>query len=324
MTTSVVLCTYNGARFLPAQWASVLAQSRLPDEIVVHDDASTDATPTLLEHLAADARARGIVVKLCGNEHNVGYVANFQAALQEASGDVVILCDQDDVWHPRKLGSQLAAFERRPNLLLLCSDARRTGEDGSDLGPSLFDVLRLTRAEQRRIHAGRGFEVLLRRSMATGATVALRRTLLATALPVPPGWVHDEWLAIIAAALDGFDCLDFALVDYRQHTQNQIGMPRRGLRDRVAGLLDPRAATIDRLVARDEWLLRRLEQLEGNVPVAWRHAAQRKLAHLRARQAISGAPWSRLGPVLRESVNGRYRRFGSGWRSGLRDLVRRR
>ena len=58
LTTSVVLCTWNGARFLPAQWASVLKQSRLPDEIVVRDDASTDGTPELLADLAAEARQK--------------------------------------------------------------------------------------------------------------------------------------------------------------------------------------------------------------------------------------------------------------------------
>lgn len=323
-TTSVVLCTYNGARYLPAQWASVLAQSRLPDEIVVRDDASTDATAALLDQLAADARARGVAVKLIRGEHNLGYVANFQAALQEASGEVLFLCDQDDIWHPHKLATQLAAFERRPALLLLCTDARRVDAAGNNLRGSLFNTLRVTAAEWRCIRGGRGFEVLLRRNMATGATIALRRSLMADARPFPVGWVHDEWLAIIAAAMGGFDGLEFALIDYRQHPGNQLGMPHRNRWQRLKDLLNPPATDMDALIAREGRLLARLAQLGKRAPATATAQAREKLAHLEARRAATGAPWSRLGPVLREALYGRYRRFGAGWRTAVRDVIRRR
>lgn len=324
ITTSVVLCTYNGMRHLSAQWASVLAQSRLPDEIVVRDDASTDDTPALLARLAAEAKARGIAVRCIRGECNLGYVANFEAALMAASGDVLLLCDQDDVWHVDKLATLLAEFEQRPNLLLLCSDARRIDADGNVLHRSLFDVLKVSRAELRGMHAGQGFQVLLRRSLATGATVALRRTLLADALPFPEGWVHDEWLAVVAAALGGFDCVERMLVDYRQHEGNQIGMPDRGLQKKWQDLRNPRADLIDMLIARGEHLVQRLRQTSGKIPSAYIESADEKLAHLRVRQSIGGAPWMRMGFVLRETLGGGYRRYGSGWRSALRDLVRRR
>lgn len=324
ITTSVVLCTYNGARFLGAQWASVLAQSCRVDEIVVHDDASTDATPALLDELAADARARGIAVKVIRGEHNVGYVANFQAALQQASGEVLFLCDQDDVWHPHKVATQCAEFEQRPALRLLCTDARRIDAAGRDLGRSLFAILRLTRAELRGVHAGDGFKVLLRRSMATGATVALRRSLLADVLPIAPDWVHDEWLAIIAAALGGFDVLECAPIDYRQHPGNQLGMPQRSRWQRLKGLLNPSTIDIDELISREKQLLAQLAQLRERVPATAIAQTRGKLAHLDVRRTATGAPWSRLGPVLREALNGRYHRFGSGWRAAVRDLLRRR
>lgn len=323
MSTSVVLCTYNGARFLGAQWKSLLAQSRLPDEIVVRDDASTDATPGLLASLAGEAEARGVSVRCVRGEHNVGYVANFEEALRCASGDILFLCDQDDVWHSGKLAALIARFESRAGLLLLCGDARRIDAAGSGLSRTLFDVLRVTRGELRRIHAGGGFGVLLRRSLATGATVALRRELLADALPFPAGWVHDEWLAIIAAALGGFDCIEGCLIDYRQHGENQIGMPDRDLAAKWRDLVKPRAALISMLMARDQALVERLSALGDRVSAADRGRMAEKLRHLHARQAMHGKPWKRAGAVLRESASGRYRRYGSGWRSGLRDLLRR-
>lgn len=322
LSTSVVLCTCNGARFLEAQWDSLLAQSRLPGEIIVRDDGSDDGTWVLLDTLSAHAAARGVRVRLTRNERNLGFVANFEAALRDASGDVLFLCDQDDVWHAEKLATLVAEFERRTGLLLLCTDARRIGDGGEVLPRSLFEVLKVSRTELRRIHAGQGFSVLLRRSLATGATVALRRTLLADALPFPAGWVHDEWLAIVAGALEGFDCIEQPLIDYRQHASNQIGMPERDLAAKWRDLVKPRAALIDMLLARDESLRQRLSALGSRVPDAGHERLAEKLRHLHARSEIRERSLRRFGTVLREMASGRYRRHGTGWRSALRDLLR--
>lgn len=323
LTTSIALCTFNGARFLEAQWESLLAQSRRPDEIVVRDDGSTDGTPELLERLRGRTESMGVRVNIAYNARNLGYVQNFSGALQAASGDIVFLCDQDDVWRPEKLARQVAAFEQVPALLLLCTDARRVGPDGADLGRSLFDVLAVTRAELRCIHGGRGFAVLARRSMATGATVAMRRSLLAAALPVPRGWVHDEWLAATAAALDGFDCLEEALIDYRQHPDNQIGMPERGWRDKWRDLLRARAGLLDALIARSESLDAWLDARRGPQTQHWHDELAQELLHWRWRRRLTGAPWRRAAPIVRELLSGRYNRYGTGWRSALRDLLRR-
>lgn len=322
LTTSVVLCTFNGARFLQAQWDSVLAQSRLPDEIVVRDDASTDATCAMLDGLSRTAKDCGIRVRLTRNAANLGYVANFEAALADAAGDVLLLCDQDDVWRADKLETLVAAFVRQPATLLLCSDARRIDAAGAGLPRSLFDVLKVSKAELRRIHAGEGFGVLLRRSLATGATIALRRSFLADALPVGSGWVHDEWLAIMAAARGGFECIEEPLIDYRQHADNQLGMPERDLAAKWRDLVKPQATLIDALIARDEVLRERLLMLGSSVAADRIARAVDKLRHLRVRRALHGPLWARAASVIRESAAGRYRRYGSGWHMALRDLLR--
>src|SRR6185437_1888099 len=222
-----------------------------------------------------------------------------------------------DVWHASKLATQMHEFDCRPELRFLCSDARRVDAAGVGLRRSLFDVLKVTSSEFRRIHASRGFEVLLRRSLATGATVALRRSLAIEAMPFAPGWVHDEWLAILAAARDGFDCLEEALIDYRQHDANQIGMPDRNLRQKWNDLVDPRAAKVDALVRRSEVLLQRRRDMPGVKPDYLEMALQKR-EHLRIRQRFRGPPWRRARGVVRESLGGRYRLYSSGWRSALR------
>ncbi|MGH8163306.1 MAG: glycosyltransferase family 2 protein, partial [Rhodanobacteraceae bacterium] len=234
MSASVVLCTFNGVRFLPALWDNLLAQTRLPDEIVVRDDASRDGTWEKLQSLRVAAVARGIDVSLARNPENLGYAKNFETALADASGDILFLCDQDDLWHPGKLSTMLARFEQCPRLTLLHADARLIDAAGNDMRCTLFRALEVTRKETDRIHRGGAFDVLLRRNLATGATLALRRALLADAMPFPDEWVHDEWLAIIAASLGEVDCLETPLMDYRQHGGNQIGAQRRNLADKWA------------------------------------------------------------------------------------------
>ncbi|MEO6969118.1 MAG: glycosyltransferase family 2 protein [Rhodanobacteraceae bacterium] len=321
MSASVVLCTYNGIRFLPALWDSLLAQTRLPAEIVVRDDASRDGTWDLLASLREAAIARGIGVSLARNPGNLGYAKNFEAALGDASSDILFLCDQDDVWHRAKLAAMLAPFERRPRLGLLHADARLIDADGKDLRCTLFRALEASREEIAGIHRGRAFEVLLRRNLATGATLALRRALLADALPFPGDWVHDEWLAIIAAAIGEVDCLETPLMDYRQHGGNQIGAQRRNLADKWARAAEPRIAYLEWMIRRGNALLQRLQWLGARVPAAHVDNVRGKLAHLELRLGLPAARTRRLWPVLRETLTGRYARYSMGLRAVAYDLL---
>jgi glycosyltransferase involved in cell wall biosynthesis len=322
LTASVVLCTYNGERWLPELWQSLLAQARLPDEIVARDDASTDGTFALLESLRGQASARGIRVTLARNERNLGFVGNFEAALADATGDIMFLCDQDDLWHPRKIALMLEQFGQRPNLLLLHSDARLVDEAGGDMHCGLFEALEATRRERALIHSGRAFEALLRRNLATGATLAFRRSLLEQVAPFPPEWVHDEWLAIIAAAVGEVDCLEQPLIDYRQHGGNQIGARKRSFADKIARIGQARTPFLQGLELRMGILLRHFEtRLGAQVPANRIEAIRHKREHLRARLALPPSRLHRPLPILREIATGRYSRYSTGPRAILLDLV---
>ncbi len=97
---SVALCTYNGERFLPQQLASMAKQTRLPDELVVCDDRSTDRTMALVREFAASSP---YPVRIFENEHNLGFAANFERAIRLCEGDLIALSDQDDIWYPIRL-----------------------------------------------------------------------------------------------------------------------------------------------------------------------------------------------------------------------------
>jgi glycosyltransferase involved in cell wall biosynthesis len=323
LTASVVLCTYNGERYLQQQLDSLLAQSRLPEQIVAVDDGSTDRTWEILEAFAKQARGRGITVDAQRNPNNLGYVRNFETALQRAGTDMIFVCDQDDIWDPEKLAIMHERFMADPDLLLLHSDARLVDASLRDLGCSLFDALELGPDELRREHEGCGFDVLLRRSIVTGATLAFRRNLLAVAVPFGDGWIHDEWLAIMASAIGKIDVVERKLIDYRQHNANQLGMRRRTLDVKVREIALSRAQLLRNDARRMESLLERLLLLPVAVAKHIPARVQDKLEHTRVRMHITDiARIKRISPILKEAASGRYRRYGAGIRSVLRDLLR--
>ena len=317
------MCTFDGAAYLQPQLDSLLAQTRLPDEIVISDDGSTDATMKTLEAFAVAGGNRGIDVRVSRHASNIGFVQNFSSALRRATGEVVFLCDQDDVWRHDKLALMAARFTDDPELLLLHSDARLVNAAGESLDCSMFDALQMTAAEKHAIHAGRAFEVVMRRSFVTGATAALRRDVIAMALPIAPDWIHDEWLTAVASAAGKVDFIDAPLIDYRQHGSNQIGARRRTLAMKWHDLILPRGtflAAEARRLQRLENFLAQARFFDGAVRAA---QVARKRVHFERRVAISQLPrHRRLLPVLREARTGDYRCYGTGMRSMLRDLLR--
>jgi glycosyltransferase involved in cell wall biosynthesis len=324
MRLSIVLCTYNGERFLREQLDSYLAQTRLPDEIVIADDASTDATWPMLEAFAGRARERGIAILASRNPRNLGYVRNFSEALPRAGGDLLFLSDQDDVWHPEKLQRMAGEFERRPQLGLLHTDARLIDADGADLGCSLFAALELTAAEIDAEHRGDAFHVLLRRNTATGATLALRRGLLPSPMRVPPRWIHDEWLAMAVACRAQVDCLEWASIDYRQHGGNQIGATPRTLAQKLAGSGRPGKREYMRRVAGGMREL--LAHAQGgmlDMSEARVRDLQARIAHAELRASLEPRFWKRWPQVAMEVRSGRYRAYSAGLRSIASDLLGR-
>lgn len=322
LSCTVVLCTYNGERFLDAQLDSLLAQTRLPDQIVVGDDASSDATWDIVGRFAALAREKGVEIVLSRQARNVGFVRNFSDSLTAASGDVVFFCDQDDVWFVDKVAFAMARFESEQALLFMCSDARLIDARGEDMGIGLFEALQLTAGERGALRGGNAFDVLLRRSMATGATVAFRHGLIERALPVGKGWIHDEWFAMVAAAIGLLEVIERPLIGYRQHGGNQIGVRRRTVIDKWRELRKPRRAEFEAEVHRMDVLEQRLSELGCSEPYVQRVRA--RWEHFERRVAIGRySPITRVKPIMREMRYGNYRRFGTGVRSMLRDLVRR-
>lgn len=321
---SVALCTHNGEQFITEQLASILEQSRPPAEIVLSDDASSDSTVQQARN-AFDAFSRRnpksqIVFTIVRNPSPLGVAMNFERAIARCRSGLVALSDQDDRWVPDKLERMSAVFARRPELLLVGSDAALVDEQGRGVGTTLFEALEMPGSILRDIHDGQAFEALLRRNFVTGATVVLRRELAELATPFPPGWLHDEWLAIVAAATGEIDLIPWPLIDYRQHERNQVGATRLSALGKVRRVLEPGVERNQRLLQRAMSLLDRFEVMEA-VPRERVEAVRDKLQHERVRHDLRPHRLSRIRSVVSELRSGRYARFGRGLPDAVRDLL---
>jgi hypothetical protein len=297
---------------------SILNQQPPPVELVVGDDASTDDTLAIVERVVADS---GVAVRLRMQRRAepLGVVGNFAATIEACTGDLVALSDQDDVWAPGKLAALVDRFAADPDLLLVHTDARLVDAAGAPLGLRLLEALEATPAERAGLEHGDAFGVLLRRNLVTGATVVFRRWLAASATPFPADWVHDEWLAVLAAALGRLRLDPEPRIDYRQHGSNEIGARRPTMTDRLAKLREPRVERAERLVGRSRLLVARLEELRA--PEARIAAARGKLDHETRRSRLPRVRLARIPGVVAGAARGRYARYSRGGIDILRDLV---
>lgn len=322
-TVSVALCTHNGAHYVAEQVRSICVQHEcLPLEIVLSDDASSDATVAVVrETLAECGMAQRVALTVFENRPALGVVRNFQQAVSACRGELIALCDQDDVWHAGRLARMAAEFVARPDLLLLHSDAQLVDGQLRPLGQTLFQGLEARPDEIAGIRRGEALAVLMHRNLVTGATTIFRRRLLEVALPFPVEWVHDEWLAALAAATGAMDVIDAPLIDYRQHGGNQIGAGRMTLSQKVRKAVAPRGDKHARRVHRMRLLQQRLDSLGAAVPASAHELIAGKLAHLQFRAALPAARPLRWWPVLRHALQGRYKHYDRGWQAVMQDLL---
>jgi glycosyltransferase involved in cell wall biosynthesis len=315
---SVALCTHNGAKFLQAQLASIAAQTRPPDELVISDDDSSDGTNTIVEAFAGKAP---FAVRRLHNRPALGIAQNFARAVGECRGEVIFLCDQDDIWQPVKIQTMIAALAAQPDKTAAFSDLDIFDVNGQEALKTQWQLLGLDDAQLDVLEGPRAWEPLLRFSLVTGSALALRSSLRDRVLPVPPGWLHDEWIAFWAAARGELLPVRQALTSYRRHDLQHVGPATSGLwaQYRYAKRQMNRSY-FARLVMRAQALSTYATRLEpDNARLC--AALREYVAHLNRRLELRASQPRRVGIVAKEFLRGNYSRFGYGWKSAAQDLL---
>jgi len=311
---SIALCTYNGAQYLPAQLESFRAQSRLPDELIVCDDGSSDDTETIVIDFA---RSAPFPVVFHRQPVNVGSTRNFDDAIGRCTGEWIFLSDQDDYWFTNKMAVFAEAIKSRPDVRLIASDADVVDSQLQSRGYSLWSSLPFTPFMQGQFEGPYGARLMCWQNMITGATVALHASLVSLIRPIDSNSVHDAWIALLATATAPCGLIRAPLIHYRQHPGQQIGAEPLTFRRQLAMArrMDQRyfdrqasslAAACDRLSTagvplRDAGLL---ELLCDKEDFCQSRSAMRNSNRFR-----------RWAMVLCQALRGRYHRLDKGFKA---------
>lgn len=204
------MATYNGGQFIKEQIDSILAQEleegqRL--EIIVSDDNSTDDTIAIVEAYGDDR------IKIFRHEPHAPYrhynalmsaSKNFENAVMRASGDVIFLSDQDDVWYPHKIKTMLRHGVGGGKLLICSFDWMSV--DGRNLGSAIFTK-------------PAGWLSLLRRPSYYGFTMAADASLMRRVFPMPMLPQHDYYMTLIAKKAGKLEVIPDVLCAHRHYPQ---------------------------------------------------------------------------------------------------------
>lgn len=319
MKISIALATYNGAEHLLRQLDSFASQTKLPDELVVCDDCSSDDTLGILERFCQMAP---FAVRIFRNDANFGFTKNFEKALSKCSGDLIFLSDQDDIWFPNKIEFVTQVFLENADKLLVIHDGR------------LVDARLISHGATKlsQVAAAYGSPD----SVVMGALTAVRKELLAMALPIPDGMAgHDVWLHNIAGLLDARCVIDRELqmiVRHGSNTSSWIGSSVEKVTrwDLWNAEYQTSAATSysDRIlinVASQERLSNMLDREHSHsqkVVVKSLNHLRRELEALHFRELLVSSNWFQQKIMcFRIFLRGDYQYF-NGVRSFLRDIGR--
>ncbi len=331
MRISIALCTYNGERFLSDQLESFLAQTRLPDELVVCDDASSDSTLKILEDFATKAPFK---VRIFRNNKNLGSTLNFEKAIELCIADIIFLSDQDDIWLPKKIETIELEFIKSRSVGMVFSNAELIDENSRPLRKKLWDFYFPPRKRKKANKEGL-FRLLLEANVVTGATMAFRANFREAFLPIPkdlPNVIHDGWIAMCSCILAEVKFIEEALVKYRIHQGQQIGVADLRQKTTKIGYRKADFKTAIGFLEKDISRLKTLEDTLRRYPKLELSSDIRSLIeiliaekkenilHLENRLKLPNERVHRIVPIFQELLNGRYSKFSRGLLSAGKDF----
>lgn len=217
LKTSIVMCTYNGEKYIEEQLNSIINQTVIPDEIIIQDDCSTDNTEKIISKFMKENYKKTSII-FDKNEKNLGYFKNFEKAIKKAKNDIIFLSDQDDVWVNNKIEIILEQFYNNKNIGFVFSNAYLVNSKLEKLHQDFWKGKHFSDKVNKQL------KILLKQNVVTGATMAFKKEFSHLFLPFPEDGVHDYWISLVLVSnnIPGL-FIDKKLIYYRQHENNAIG-----------------------------------------------------------------------------------------------------
>ncbi len=224
---SVALATFNGEKYILKQLRSLLFQGRTIDEVIICDDASSDNTVNIIKDFIEQNRLSNWHLHV--NSENIGFLKNFKKAIENTTGDIIFLCDQDDIWNKTKVGAMVNRFESDERIKAIYSGFKFIDENDNIIrihkkimhSNNNLIKLRIEPFETVKID----FLTISSHNISPGCTLAFTREVKDIYLSKTKSiCVHDWELALIASFLDGLYFFNTPLTNYRLHSKNTIGL----------------------------------------------------------------------------------------------------
>lgn len=199
---SVCIATYNGSRYIKDQLDSILSQLSENDEIIISDDSSSDNTIDIIKSY----KDHRIILLENQKFHSPAY--NFENALNNANGDYIFLCDQDDIW----LSDKVESFLPLLNIYdLVVSDCKIVNADLEIINDSFFKTM----------NSGEGLWKNFIKNTYLGCCIAFRKEILSYIIPFPPNIaMHDIWIGLSVELFGNPFFFHKPTSLYRRHGEN--------------------------------------------------------------------------------------------------------
>lgn len=225
MKISLVMAVYNGERYLVEQLDSLRKQTKTIDEVIIVDDCSTDMSRDIINKYLHKYNLTNW--KYILNSTTLGYKKNFRKGICIASGDIIFLCDQDDVWHLDKV-EVMCGIMTDTKILTLASSFNFINANGDkfdikqEKGKSNNNLLQIdVKSDITKID----LKVLLKTNFSQGCTMALKKQIKNEFLEYSNSKHPHDWeINLLSAVHHGCYFLNKKLVDYRIHDRNTIGL----------------------------------------------------------------------------------------------------
>ncbi len=309
---SVALAAYNGKEYIAEQLKSLLAQTRVPDEIVITDDSADNST---FEAIKPFLECKQLVY--IKNAEPLGVTKNFEKAITLCTGDYIFLCDQDDVWLPEKIHKMADILDSKQDIDGVFCNSQLVNSKLEDLNKDLWALRKFTAKMQRELATGNALKIFCKRVTLSSHNVAFRRSVLQTALPFPElaPFFPDTWLALLTAAGGKWHAVNEILTLYRIHSSNES--TPQGQEFSAARRARKSQAALRNALLAEEVISRRQKKLSaGDLALLQDFAL-----HHRTRSELSGCIFCRLAAILKELFSMRYSKYSNGIKTAIADLL---
>jgi len=214
---TVLMCVYNGERFLAEQLESIHNQTCQPEEVIIYDDCSTDSSINIINQFINKYNLSSWKINI--NKFRKGWRLNFYDAILNCKGDYIFFSDQDDIWYPEKISIMMETIQNNPNILVLTGFFKTIDINGRPV--NVLDWTKNNIYNHKVIKSDIGETIFVWKHR-IGCAMVIHKTIKEQLRHFirDETFTHDIWALNIGALLGGCYHINYPVIQYRLHENN--------------------------------------------------------------------------------------------------------